>query len=406
MRNKQMLERVLHNGFKDLHVNERMLHTVSDIGRVKIMIPRWRKIVILVTLLLAMATVSFAATRPAVLNWLLGYAPAGEMLASAVQEVKGEAQADQLMVRVTSAVVGGGQLAFSYEIENERPQEPVLVMAKKQMMLGDMEAELEHSRIWMVPSPHLDVLPVERNPVAGGAKTYCADQVLKGQIACQVVFQIYRPAKGFAVVDDAVYQDLAGLDETYRAELQDRLDTLKGFANTLIAPQGAKVETWQAQGYTVIDASGGLAYSVDDPRAHLRAGAQIPVSFVVDASECQGWKLSAINEREDCQVVAELQLSVLGTAVDVQLIPAENTQEAARALADKHGVYHLTDEHGADVRYSDMDTLYSLLPYVTKMNEQWVCRYLADRPGLQAFPQSIGFMTQAGELFRLSLPAE
>jgi len=100
---------------------------------------------------------------------------------------------------------------------------------------------------------------------------------------------------------------------------------------------------------------------------------------------------------------ASFRLTPLRTFVDVQLLPRENTQTAAHALAERCGAYTLTDDQSQPVLFSDMDYCSSLLPYVTCMDGQWVCRYLIDMPGLLTFPESVGFTVQTGELLRFDL---
>lgn len=104
--------------------------------------------------------------------------------------------------------------------------------------------------------------------------------------------------------------------------------------------------------------------------------------------------------------VEQFRLSSLETRIDLWLIPQENTEKAARDLTEKYGAYTLIDEQGEAVQYSEMDYMVDTKPYVTKINGQWVCRYLSEMSGLLRFPESIGFIAGDRELIRLDLIIE
>lgn len=102
--------------------------------------------------------------------------------------------------------------------------------------------------------------------------------------------------------------------------------------------------------------------------------------------------------------VSRFLLTPLRTQLCVDVLPARNTQEAAQALADKLGTYTLTDEKGAPLAFAAMDGMYGELPGVQCIDGQWLCRYAEELAGVEEFPESVGFVTEAGELFRLTLP--
>ena len=156
-----------------------------------------------------------------------------------------------------------------------------------------------------------------------------------------------------------------------------------------------------------MDQSGTLRCAGTDGQARLEETAQITVPFFFDASDCYVCDYSGAKFLlEDCTAdVRKLRLSALTTRVDVCLIPEANTREAAQTLAQKYGEFQLTDENSAPLAYSDMDAIFETFPYTTQMEGQWVCRYLAEFPGVLEFPESIGFATEAGELMRFDMPA-
>ena len=104
--------------------------------------------------------------------------------------------------------------------------------------------------------------------------------------------------------------------------------------------------------------------------------------------------------------VEQFRLSSLETRIDLWLIPQENTEKAACALAEKYGEYTLADEQGEGVQYSEMDYLASATPYVTQIDGQWICRYLSQMPGLLQFPESISFIAGGDELICFDLVIE
>ena len=99
----------------------------------------------------------------------------------------------------------------------------------------------------------------------------------------------------------------------------------------------------------------------------------------------------------------QFRLSSLETRIDLWLIPQENTEKAARTLAEKYGAYTLADEQGEAVQYSEMDYMASATPYATQINGQWVCRYLSQMPGLLHFPECVVFTAAGEELIRFDL---
>ena len=371
---------------------------------VKHAIPRAAVIAALIVLILS--STAYALARPAVVDWLLGAMGHGSTeLENTAQAVHGEANAEGVTIRITGAVYDGSQLALSYEAENAAPDQPVLIALDSQLIVDGQPHTLPHPvynyNIHMVPSPHLDVLPVHRNPIVGGFLTSTLPVPLHGPTECAVTFIVYRPAEQFAVTipQDDPLLDPTVTDAAYKAELNDALATLESFRNAVIVSSEADIPA----GFTPVGSSGRILHALED--SHLKEAARITVRFTFDADNAIAYDFSGTQHAlADCTAdIAAFRLTPLNTYIDLRLIPQENTKDAALALADKYGAFTLVDEHGAPVNYSEMDAMFDFTPYITCMDGQWVCRYLSDLPGLLTFPASVGFTTDAGELLRFPL---
>lgn len=368
-------------------------------------------VMVVLVLALVFATTAFALTRPAVLNWLTGSAPVSPQLEATAQTVIGENTIDGITVRITSLVFDGEKVAFSYELENDQPAMPVLVSASPVMMIDGKEFTLTYCTAdpyspQMVPSPHLDVLPVKRNPAVGGGEVYVRD-LTEGKVTCELTFMVYKPENKFAMVlhPDSMQANVEACTGDARAEAEDSLNTLKSFQNAILATEADLTnEQWLAQNYTVMDGSG-LLYELPD-HSHLIEATRIKVSFEFDASvafACDFAETDDVVLADAALHVEQFRLSSLETRIDLWLIPQENTEKAARDLAEKYGAYALVDEQGEAVQYSQMDYMADTTPYVTQMNGQWVCRYYSQMPGLLRFPESVAFTAGDEELIRFDL---
>lgn len=403
----------------------RMVHSLPASREEKPMKRIHFAIILTTILLLILSTTAFALTRPAVIDWLLpAGSPASPELEKAAQEVNSEASGDGVTVRLTSLVYDGAQLAFSYEAEVADPTQPALVLLASELTVDGRAVGVPHyvsntSDARLVPSPHLDVLPVQRNPFHSGGWSDTIGQPLTGMVTGEAFFNVYRPEKAFAVLipaDSDFYDD--SIDGEYRAELDDALATLRSFPDVLLVDGSEDIcfvddivdnaEALAAQGYTVLGHSGSTVFTVDDPRCHVVQTARIAVPFAFDADNVFYYDFSGrtFTLPECTAQVEQLLLTPLVTRIKVQLIPAENTEAAARALADACGPFTLTDEAGQPVVYSEMDTMYSMHPVVACKDGQWLIRYWEELPGLQAFPEQIGFTVQTGELFHVDLVNE
>lgn len=391
----------------------RMIHQLPAAKEEKQMRkPSLRMILIAAVIILTMSTTAIALTRPAVLDWLLVHnAPVNPQLEQTVQEVTASATAEGVTVHITGAVHDGTELAFSYAIENADPAQPVIAALDSTFRIDGQDTQLPHPvysyNVRMVPSPHLDVLPAQRNPATGGIwANLPAD--LHGQTECAVTFIVYRPEKAFAVLispEDALL-DTTITDAATLAEIADARATLESFRNAiLVEAEENAAESWALQGYTPVHDWGDPIFDATDERSHLSEIARITVPFTIDMDNAISHNFSGTQAEFDDFTVraASFRLTTLRTYADVQLIPKVNTESAAAVLAERFGEFTLTDEHGQPVVYSEMDYLADFRPYITCMDGQWVCRYLMEMPGLQHFPQSVGFTVNNGDLFRFEL---
>ena len=371
-----------------------------------------RAVAIAALLALALSTTAYALTRPAVLQWLLSLSPASLQLEQTTQEITASATAEGITVCITGAAYDGSELAISYAAENAAPDQPVIIALDSQITLDGQLHTLPHPEytndIRMVPSPHLDVLPVQRNPITGGFWSGKLPKSLHGMVDCTVTFIVYRPEKAFSVLidpEDALL-DTTITDAVFLAEIADARATLESFRNArLVVADESAAEHWSNESYTPVYDWGTPIFNVQDAMCNVVEVARITVPFTIDADKAISHDLSGAQaEFENFTVYAEsFRLTPLRTYVDVRLLPQDNSESAAHTLSEQCGAYTLTDDLGQHVIFSDMDYCDSLLPYVTCMDGQWVCRYLIDMPGLLTFPDSIGFSVQTGELLRLPL---
>ncbi|MBR4068540.1 MAG: hypothetical protein IKK08_07960 [Clostridia bacterium] len=422
-KDKQIVQRVIDNSLSGIQDDPRMAQRVLRIAHEKEGKKMNKKtfgrnpsklVILVLTLVLVFATTAFALTRPAVLSWLIGNAPVSLQLESTAQTVIGENSVDGITVRMTSLVFDGEKLAFSYEMENDQPDLPVLIAANPMMSFDGKEVQMMYCTAdpyapQMVPSPHLDVLPVKRNPVVGGGEVYVSD-ITKGKVTCEMTFVVYKPENKFAValLPDSMQANVESYTGDARSEAEDSLHTLKSFRNAIFATEADLVnEQWLAEGYTVIDGSG-MLYDLPD-NSHLNETAQIKVTFEFDASvafACDFAETDDVELADATLHVEQFRLSSLETRIDLWMIPQENSEKAARSLAEKYGAYTLIDEQGKTVQYSEMDYMAAATPYITQINGQWVCRYLSQMPGLLRFPESVAFTVGDEELIHFNLMME
>ena len=368
----------------------------------------FRLAAITAAILLVLTSVACAVTRPQVLDWLLGDSAAGAWLDSAAQTVQGSASADGVNVSVTSLVYDGERLALSYEASVDDPTSAVFVAMDDTIILNGKSASLDTisaADYHMVPSPHLDMLPVKRNPILAGVWSGWLPE-LSGTVDAEVTFLISRPERGLIILDElgVLSTDLSLIrDEASRAEEQDRRTAISALTNAMMIQDNPGL--WEADGYTLIDPSGQLILDNEEANPHLME-TRLTVRFSFNADKPVVYDFSDVQDSalQDATVRIEtFRLSPLATRVLVYLVPSEPTEEAARRLSETYGMAILTDERGNEVEYASMDYLSSGIPTVVKKGDQWICCYDIDMPEIQALPQSIGLTVESSDLVRFDL---
>ena len=359
----------------------------------------FRLAVLVAVMILTLTSAAYAVTRPPVLDWLLGRGSAGIWLENAAQTVDGHASSDGVTIAVTSLVYDGKRLVLSYEASVDDPTRAVMVSPDRVITLNGAPAAMDWlsvEELRMVPSPHLDFLPAARNPIRAGAWSDTLPD-LSGMVEAELDFLIFRPETAFAIIDEdgALSADLSALDEETRAEHQDRLNTLAALTNAVVTED-------IPDGYTPVTINGGLIEGEEPHLAETRL--TVRFRFSADAPMVRDFSEAADIALPDATARVNLfRLSPLSTRAQVDLLPWENTEDAARLLRDTYGPAMLTDEDGRQVSYADMDYLASLEPRVLQTDGQWLCRYDIDMPGLQTLPESIGLTAASGDLLRFPL---
>jgi hypothetical protein len=372
---------------------------------------------VLAVILVIATAAACAVSWPTVMEWISGSGSVQEL----VHTMKAENSADGITARIDSIVFDGERFLFGYQLENEDPTCPAMVVIDSSILVNGSREGLESvdadtADPQIVPSPRIDVLPVARNPVSGTGWSLPISRELTGEVTCEISFCVYRPVKSFVYVrdEDSGIDTLDEYDPEEQAEILDAWETMKGFRNLMIADPGEKdQEAWSADGYTVIDEEGRIGWNEEEDTDlyHMRETARIPVTVRFDAGSMKAWDYSGttVIGREDCTVDIEtVRFSPLSTRITFLLIPRENTEEAARALLERYGSWWLTDEQGNRIEpkmYEKMTHNEPDIQIVDQWNDQygWVCVCQADFSGLEPWPESVGLVTEAGELTRFDL---
>lgn len=407
-RDKERIQQAYRHALSDLREDPDLVRRVQTLAACRQKargVPHrlWIRVLATISALLILGGTALAVARPAVLNWLLGGSPASAPLEESVQPVFAAAEADGISISITSLVFDGERMDFSFALENRDPSHPAMVALLQAQIDGQpvpLHSSASPDQPKMVPSPHLDILPVQRNPALGGGSCRIPAQRCASPL-CTLTFAVYRPQQRFAflLAPDGILAHSSSYSGDQLAEVNDSLQTIRRFQNAVLLSDEAEYTL----GDTLVDEGGCLS---DPHHTHLNETARISLTFSFDASQAWSYDFSETPDRRltDCTVhVQQFRLSPLETVLELQLIPDENTEAAARALADRYGAYSLTDASGIPVSYSSMDFLSSNTPDVTQMNGRWVCRYLSNMPGLLHFPKEIVISTDRDELLRFTL---
>lgn len=387
-----------------------------------------KRIIIAAAIMLALlTTTAFALTQPAVLNWLVR-GPAGDALIEVAQEVDAQATGDGVTARVTSLVWDGKTLVFSFDLESADTTNPALVLLDREYTIGGRPYTTTmptEDSMYMLPSTHLDIAPVKRNPITSGEWLHRVGE-LSGEVEVNLTFRVYRPKTGIAyfIPEGDPLRHIEKQDADFQADLLDKLHCLQGMNNVVI-PDVDQLDAlyWLEQGYYLAgwwerpDVPAGyqgdqLTWNeqIQEMNANtLVETAMLPLSFTFDADKARHWDFSDTPDvaLDDHTVhVRDFELSPLMSTITIELYPSENTREAAQHLADMHGQWMITDGNGEEIRFSEMDnTMWTDEPNVAHNTETdvWYCYYALDMGGLEKFPTTLVFRTETGALLRFDL---
>lgn len=344
--------------------------------------------------LLMLGAVACAAAREPILTWLLGYGEPSAELEELAAPLSASTEADGITVTLTGMVFDGENLACSFEAQNADPTRPVLLTLTGTQIDGmDIGEPFDASPLW-IPSFHLDILPVQRNPVQSGhmlSPALLNGSPAEGEATVSLTFRILRPVGPLAVIDARMHEDLSLYDSEQRLEIEDQIAAVLSFEGTVSAPEDqSDADAWIAQGYVPIDLSGNV---LGDAQALMQEAAELTLTFPLDLSESSRFSFTpdAPLRLDDCTAVVHcLTVSPLSTRLSLELIPDEGTQEAAGRLAAQYGDLTLADGEGIPLAYLDMDYCSGSSPYIAQdASGRFTARYEIDLPGAETVPEKV-----------------
>lgn len=368
--------------------------------------------VLALLLALALLGTALAAMREQILVYLLGdQGQASPELTQMVQPLDVTGTADGVRVTLNGALCDGQRIAFSFEAENENPGSPAAVvledtMVHRERISGAFTSTATADSLLWVPSFRLDVLPVARNPAPGGMTAELQTPITEETISCTATFSIWRPRGKLVVADAGMLEDLSGLDTETRLEYEDQRKTIYCFDDVTIA-DAAHLDAlqWAQQGYTVIDLSGQVyegaaaayergeyayAWTESVPFDALEKTGEVRLTFELAVTPVRELAFGDEIALGDCTArMNRLCVSPLSTDIAFDLIPAQNTREAAEALRSTYGWLEARDENDQPLSYQEMDYLYEGQGTVCEQDGIWLCRFVLDMPGLVSMPQAI-----------------
>ena len=333
-----------------------------------------------------------------VFRFLLGNAQPGDALRSLSQTLGQSATADHIQITLTDLIYDGRSLALSYDVENLLPAQGAMVRLEGLTLNGQPAAILYDDGERLVPSLHRDELPVRRNPLLGGL-TASRLPALSGQVTGEITFVILRPKAGFAIVSDDLCEsaDLSAYSAEQLPDILDQRAAALTLENAVIIPESA---AGSYPDYAQLDPSFGL---LNDAADTLSEAARVTIRFTFYAAQGTRYDLRPAEDIRlaDCTArIDTLWVSPLAVEATVYLVPQENTQAAAQALAARYGDMTLLDADGQELAYADMDYLSGSQPDVVCLSgQQWVCRYMISMPGVKTLPHTVTLQTQGGTIW-------
>ena len=342
--------------------------------------------------------IACAASGYGVFRFLLGNAQPGDALRSLSQTLGQSATADHIQITLTDLIYDGRSLALSYDVENLLPAQGAMVRLEGLTLNGQPAAILYDDGERLVPSLHRDELPVRRNPLLGGL-TASRLPALSGQVTGEITFAILRPKAGFAIVSDDLCEsaDLSAYSAEQLPDILDQRAAALTLENAVIIPESA---AGSYPDYAQLDPSFGL---LNDAADTLSEAARVTIRFTFNAAQGTHYDLRPAEDIRlaDCTArIDTLWVSPLAVEATVYLVPQENTQAAAQALAARYGDMTLLDADGQELAYADMDYLSGSQPDVVCLSgQQWVCRYMISMPGVKTPPDTVTLQTQGGTIW-------
>lgn len=345
--------------------------------------------------LLLLSGIACAGAAGGVLRYLLGVSPSNNALEQLVQPLSATADADGLHFALTDLLCDGRTLALSYNIESDAPTRAAFVKIER-LTLDGQPLSLNHieSTPQIVPSLRLDFAPVTRNPVQDGIMV-SGLSAFSGAVQGEITLSVLRPKVGLAIISDTLSHP-----DTPDEDTLDQLAAAQSLENAVIISPDS-IAIYLAQGYTLFDPHSCEIADADDS---LTQTARVTLRFTLHSEQATRYDLRPAQDvaLTDCTLHLEsCWLSPLSTVIEACLIPAENTQQAAQALADAHGCMDIIalDADGAPIDFADMSYLCSYSPSVHCKDGQWLCWYSLDLPGLEDTPHTFSLQTQSGILW-------
>lgn len=325
-----------------------------------------RAAAVAIALLLALAGAAYALSGSSVFRYLIGMDTPGSGLEAISQQPRGEAASDGITISISGFVYDGERLALAFQAYNEQPESAAFIRLVSLKINGEehgwLHATASSQSPMMIPFTGLDILPVQRNPAIGGITSQLLP-TLNDAVSCEAEFVVERPQKGLVFIEEALWDNLSGYDEEQREEMEDQRATIASLQNAIVAqPTQANAQKWLKEGYTVVDASGGIHVSdIDGPSPyHLRETDRLVVRFTFDADLASAYVCDLSSPLPialpGCTLsIDKLRLSPLSTEVDFTLFANENSREAAERLRADYGAVMLTDGLRLEVDYAGMD---------------------------------------------------
>ncbi len=377
-------------------------------------------LVIALILLLALMGIAYAAVQLGIIDYLIGprETPSAELISSAqaFYNVKGEA--NDLLLTITGGLYDGERLSLSWTLENKKP-EAIASICLKGVTFGGEWTDAKFSSIsqtayddWAPSAFGMQEVAWSRNPQIGGMLTDPLGQPYSGMQEVVVELGISRPKKPLVVLAPRLLENLGIQDDpVLLAETQYLQDSLIASQVTIADAQHQDPGYWWDMGYMVLDEGGNIklpedvtdyiwAWEASDSPYRMdllmEDTAPLVIRFSMNAGDRRSYLLNwtLAEGSMECQLprctvqVKKLFLTPLTTRLHYQMIPDENTEEAARWLAETYGWAELRDEQGRELAFSGMESEYGPTVGWTE-DGRWMMECDWSLPGLNLFPKEV-----------------